>query len=166
MAIQKFDVVFESQRQISPNVLHLVFTRQDGGPFDFVPGQFLTFLLPHPECVKRRSYSLATMPGESGKIEVSMSYVEGGYASEIFFSLKAGDTFHVMGPAGKLVMADDSATRYVLVGTGTGIAPYRTMLPGLASRMKANPTFDRARNIGTTSFTVKIFWQRQHPRHI
>ena len=42
-----------------------------------------------------------------------------------------------MGPAGKLIIKDDpDYKRYILVGTGTGIAPYRSMLPDLAKRLE------------------------------
>ncbi|MFZ9034867.1 MAG: FAD-binding oxidoreductase [Francisellaceae bacterium] len=133
MAIEKFQVRLVSSHMIAPNVKHLVFERADGGEFHFEPGQFITFLFDHEDGkVRRRSYSVATIPSDSSYIEVAISYVDGGIASENLFAMQPGDCFNAMGPAGRLVLKEESVKKLILVGTGTGIAPYRAMLPLLA----------------------------------
>lgn len=136
MPIEKFDLVLESYKDITPSIRHFCFSRDDGMPFNFIPGQFITFLFDHEDGIKRRSYSVATIPTETDLIEIAVSYVEGGIATYNLFNMKVGDQFHAMGPAGRLIMQKDDAKRYVLVGTGTGIAPYRAMLPALGERMQ------------------------------
>lgn len=135
MAIEKFDLVLDSSRDICPTIKHLAFRRGDGMPLDFIPGQFITFLFEVDGKTKRRSYSVATIPGQSDLIEIAVSYVENGIATERLFGMKPGDQFPAMGPAGRLILQEDGMKRYLLVGTGTGIAPYRAMLPALAERM-------------------------------
>lgn len=137
MPIEKFDLVLESSRDICPTIKHLSFKRGDGMPLDFVPGQFITVLFDVDGKVKRRSYSIASISDQTDLIEIAVSYVEGGIATERFFNMKPGDQYAAMGPAGKLVIQDDNKTRYVLVGTGTGIAPYRAMLPALSEKIAA-----------------------------
>lgn len=136
MPIEKFDLVLESSRDICPTIKHLAFQRADGLPLDFVPGQFITFLFDVDGKTKRRSYSVASRPDQTDLIEIAVSYVDGGIATERLFGMKPGDQFPAMGPAGRLVLkADDNKQRYVLVGTGTGIAPYRAMLSSMAERI-------------------------------
>ena len=62
--------------------------------------------------------------------------VKGGIASAVFENLSIGDSLKAMGPAGRLILATEPVKRYILIGTGTGIAPYRAMLPILSQRMQ------------------------------
>ena len=136
MAIEKFNVVLTAYQDLTPTVRHFHFVRADGLPLSFIPGQFLSFLFEVSGETKRRSYSIASAPG-SLTLELSVAYVPGGLASEILFGLKPGDALKVLGPAGRLILADAPIKRHILVGTGTGMAPYRSMLPALEERLEA-----------------------------
>jgi ferredoxin-NADP reductase len=142
MALEQFDLVLQSHTEITPKLRHLEFLRADGKALTFIPGQFMTLLLKNSAGeLKRRSYSLANPP-HSATIGMAISYVEGGIASETLFQLQPGDTLKAMGPAGRLVLQDEpNVKRYILIGTGTGIAPYRAMLPQIAERFAASPDF-------------------------
>ena len=131
---------------ITPRVLQLTFTRVDGSPFKFRAGQFITFLLPHDGDFLRRSYSLANSPDQSEKLEVAVTAVEGGFATKILFDLKIGDELFGVGPFGDRMILEDTkdVTNLVLVATGTGVAPYRSMLPTIAERL------DREKNLNVT----------------
>ena len=133
MPIAKFEIELVSAHMIAPNVKHLILKKADNSEFNFIPGQFVTFLFDHADGkLRRRSYSVATIPGQTSHIEIAISYVDGGIATERLFNMKPGDKFNAMGPAGRLILKEDEAVRrLVLVGTGTGIAPYRAMLPQL-----------------------------------
>lgn len=49
--------------------------------------------------------------------------------------MKVGDTAAAMGPAGRLVLKKDEEIRkLILVGTSTGIVPYRAMFPELLEK--------------------------------
>lgn len=99
--------------------------------FDFKPGQFVTLDLPiHEQRNKRwRSYSIASMPDGSNTIELLIVYVEGGAASKyIFEEIKEGSTFTLRGPNGIFVLPQQLDKDLFLICTGTGIAPFRSML--------------------------------------
>ena len=62
----------------------------------------------------------------------------GGAATALFTALDEGQQIQASGPYGRFCLgADDSNQRYLLIGTGTGVTPYRAMLPQLAQVMAA-----------------------------
>ena len=122
---------------LAPSVGHYVFVRDDGAPLDFIPGQFIQVHFQYADgTATKRSYSLATIhdhamgPGEA--VEIAVSYVPGGAATALFEGLDAGDTVDASGPFGRFCLVpSDTNRRYLLIGTGTGVTPYRAMLPRL-----------------------------------
>jgi len=90
----------------------------------------------------KRSYSLATIhdhamgPGEA--VEIAVSYVAGGAATALFEGLEQGGRVDASGPYGRFcLMPADANRRYLLIGTGTGVTPYRAMLPQLEQQIAA-----------------------------
>jgi ferredoxin-NADP reductase len=129
-------------------VRHLALVRADGDPVSFVPGQFVQFHFDHDGEPQRRSYSIATIPGESGhdsvaadELEIAVSYVEGGAATALLSTMQADAEMETSGPMGRFCLREaERPERYLLVGTGTGITPYRTMLPEIARRIREDKT--------------------------
>ena len=136
-----FPLRLVGSRMIAPTVRHLDFVRDDSLPLDFVPGQFIQVHFNYPDGTPtKRSYSLATMhdhalgPGES--VQIAVSYVPGGAATALFTALDEGQQIQASGPYGRFcLMPADTNRRYLLIGTGTGVTPYRAMLPQLAEAM-------------------------------
>ncbi|NGP52940.1 FAD-binding oxidoreductase [Thioalkalivibrio sp. XN8] len=137
MAIDTFPVELAWRRHVTPHVLHLAFRRADGTALPFVPGQFLNLHFATEAGGTHRSYSIANPPGPDGLLEIAMSPVPGGLASLALAALQPGDVIEASGPYGRFVLRDEAPCRYVLVGTGTGITPYRAMLPQLQERLAA-----------------------------
>lgn len=140
-AIKRFPLKLTGRRMLAPTVAHLSFVRDDDVPLDFIPGQFVQVHFEYADGTStRRSYSLATIhdhtlgPGEA--VEIAVSYVSGGAATALFEGLDTGDSIHASGPYGRFcLMPTDANARYLLIGTGTGITPYRAMLPLLERQM-------------------------------
>ena len=62
----------------------------------------------------------------------------GGAATALFEGLPIGGTVDASGPFGRFcLLPNDANRRYLLIGTGTGITPYRAMLPLLASLIES-----------------------------
>lgn len=135
---QTFTLILQHAEMIAPGVRHFAFARADGCKMDFVPGQFITVHLETETGVSRRSYSIASIPNQNELIEIAVSYVEAGLATQLFANMEIGDTITCSGPFGRLILRDEQPKRYVLVATGTGVTPYRAMLPQLASRLSCN----------------------------
>ena len=127
---------------IAPTVGHYRFVRDDGQPLDFQPGQFIQVHFHYADgTATKRSYSLATIhdhalgPGEA--VEIAVSFVVGGAATALFEALQPGDHLQGSGPFGRFCLQPgDDNRRYLLIATGTGVTPYRSMLPLLAQAMR------------------------------
>ena len=95
----------------------------------------------------RRSYSVATIPGGGGDVEIAVTQVEGGRATGILFALQPGEEVNATGPFGRFVLREDPPSRYLLIATGTGVSPYRAMLPQL-KQLLDNKTHTAALMLG------------------
>lgn len=117
--------------QATPNTRRYWLKLPETERFDFEPGQFVTLDLPiHERRNKRwRSYSIASAPDGTNEIELVIVYLEGGAGTNFIFNeLKEGDEVMLRGPQGKFVLPEDTDTNLFLICTGTGIAPFRSML--------------------------------------
>lgn len=136
-----FPLKLVARRMLAPTVAHLGFVRDDGQPLDYIPGQFLQVHFHYPDgTATKRSYSLATIhdpargPGDA--VEIAVSYVPGGAATALFENLELGGNIQASGPYGRFcLLPADTNRRYLLIGTGTGVTPYRAMLPQLAAQI-------------------------------
>jgi ferredoxin-NADP reductase len=139
LAIVHFPLKLVARRMLAPTVAHLSFVRDDGQPLDFIPGQFLQVHFHYGDgTATKRSYSLATIhdhalgPGDA--VEIAVSYVAGGAATALFEGLEPGGRIDASGPYGRFcLLPADANRRYLLIATGTGVTPYRAMLPQLAT---------------------------------
>ncbi|QBY01973.1 2Fe-2S iron-sulfur cluster binding domain-containing protein [Rhodophyticola sp. CCM32] len=87
--------------------------------FAYAPGQYLTLRAKVAGQDLRRSYSIASLPGEP--LTVGVKRVEGGAFSEFAQGLSAGDVLRVMPPEGRFT--DPGCDRMVLIAAGSGITP-------------------------------------------
>ncbi|MFK0569674.1 FAD-binding oxidoreductase [Endozoicomonas sp.] len=136
MPVPLFPVTLSKKQQLSSNTLQLSFELVSGESdrFSFVAGQFIQLFLEVDGTLYKRSYSIANSPEDfnaTGQIEVALSFVNEGIASEFFQKAEPGITINIAGPFGALILPETLPGQLVLVGTGTGIAPYRSMIPQL-----------------------------------
>lgn len=104
---------------------------QDTDCFDFIPGQFVTLDLPiHDKPNKRwRSYSIASWPDGTNVFELLIVLLEGGAGTTyIFNDIKIGSEFVFRGAVGVFTLPEQLDKDIFLICTGTGIAPFRSML--------------------------------------
>ena len=99
--------------------------------FDFTPGQFVTLDLPiHEKPGKRlRSYSIASWPDGSNEFELLIVLLEGGAGSTYLFQeINEGSELTLRGPQGVFTLPDAIEKELYFICTGTGIAPFRSMV--------------------------------------
>lgn len=124
----RFQVALVSARAISPSVRSLVFRRTDGAPMEFRPGQWVNLFGPSGDPEDKRSYSIASAPDGTPAFEIVVTRVEGGRFSNLLHGLDEGDELACVGPQGLFTREADDARPAVFVGTGTGVAPLRSMI--------------------------------------
>lgn len=139
---EHFQLQLADSFMLAPTVRHMSFERADGQPLAFMPGQFLQVHF-HYEDGKptKRSYSVATVGDEDGapveRVEIAVSYVDQGAATALLGELEHGGSIEASGPYGRFCLMDaDANTRYLLVATGTGVTPYRAMLPKIGKLIR------------------------------
>ena len=98
--------------------------------FDFKPGQFVTIDMPiHDKPNKRwRSYSIASWP-DGNVIELLIVLLEGGAGTTwLFNNVGVGSELTLRGPQGVFTLPEPIEKDLFFICTGTGIAPFRSML--------------------------------------
>lgn len=98
-------------------------------PFAFYAGQYIDLLLPGNVS---RSYSIANSPDQEGILELHIRRRENGVCSEMIFGsepkVKEKGIVRVKGPLGSFTLQEDSGKPVILLATGTGYAPIRSIL--------------------------------------
>jgi CDP-4-dehydro-6-deoxyglucose reductase, E3 len=123
-------------RALSPNVRELTLERLDGGPMAFDPGQWVHVFVPRAdhESVEKRSYSIASPPDGSGHFDIAVVRVPGGPVSSWLYAAEPGAKLRVSGPQGVFTRLPSDGPPSLLIATGTGVTPMRSMVPAAASR--------------------------------
>lgn len=99
--------------------------------FDFEPGQFVTLDLPiHEKANKRwRSYSIASWPDGTNVFELIIVLDKKGAGTPYLFNeVKIGDEISFRGPQGVFTLKQPLDEDLLMICTGTGIAPFRSMI--------------------------------------
>jgi ferredoxin-NADP reductase len=99
--------------------------------FDFIPGQFVTLDLPiHEKPTKRwRSYSIASWPDGTNVFELVIVLDKRGAGTPYMFNeTHEGSEIKFRGPQGVFVLKEPLANDLFLICTGTGVAPFRSMV--------------------------------------
>ncbi len=128
----------ERLEKLAPDVMRVILALEGGERISFYAGQYINVLL---EDGARRSFSFATAPQESARIELHIRRIEGGrYTGHVFERMRAGDKVRFEGPLGAFFLREDTDKPIIFVAGSTGFAPVKSMLEhafarGLRRRM-------------------------------
>jgi ferredoxin-NADP reductase len=129
MAIfQTLTARLEHSRYLSDYTKHLEFEVCDVPRFGFVPGQWLSVKATTPEGEEiTRAYSMASPPSENGRFAFCLNRVQDGFMSNYLCDLEQGAEITFQGPFGSFILRPPMRDT-LFIATGTGIAPFRSML--------------------------------------
>jgi len=113
--------------QLTPDVRHFVFEASEVEKLDFLPGQFASLSQVIGGREITRAYSFASAPGSGNRFELCLNHVPHGHFSEWLFELKPGGAVEMRPPMGTFTLHHRDREVF-FVATGTGIAPFRSML--------------------------------------
>jgi ferredoxin/flavodoxin---NADP+ reductase len=103
-------------------------------PFSFAPGQYGTLgLMGSAGKLVQRPMSISSSADDLAEYEFFIRLVQGGAFTPLLWERSVGDPINVKGPKGKFLLQDDGR-RCFFVATGTGLAPFISMIETLRAR--------------------------------
>ena len=121
----------------------------DGDATPFEPGQYMTIGVftddpstPTGQRIVQRPYSVASDPGlaDSTGYELYVRLVEGGAFTPLLWRLPLGARMRMIGPKGKFLLEPDDDRTHLFVSSGTGNAPFVSMMSWLRRLGKPRKT--------------------------
>jgi NAD(P)H-flavin reductase len=126
-------------------------------PFAFQAGQYATLGLLGPEGkLVQRPMSISSPPDDLSEYEFFIRLVHAGEFTPLLWKIKVGDPINIKGAKGKFLLQDDGRT-CLFVASGTGLAPFISMLETLRDR---GETRDIVLLHGV-SYAYDLAWRKQ-----
>jgi ferredoxin-NADP reductase len=114
----------------SEQTKHLEFEMLHLARFGFVPGQWLSLKANKPDGEEiTRAYSIASPP-DGNRFALCLNRVQDGFMSNFLCDMKEGAEIACQGPFGDFILRPPLRDT-LFIATGTGIAPFRSMLEWL-----------------------------------
>jgi CDP-4-dehydro-6-deoxyglucose reductase len=124
----------QSLERLSYDVLRVMLRLAPGSSLNFLPGQYVDVI---GSGGLRRSYSIANARRGDEQLELHIREVPDGEMSNYWFRLaKTNDLLRLRGPLGTFFLRDQADMDLVMLATGTGIAPVKSILEGLVLQMQ------------------------------
>ena len=123
----------------SPKVKRFFFKLKDPISFEFKPGQFV--IIDFPTITHEfpyRSYSIASSSSQKNTLEICVVLKEDGCASPLLFKAKTGTMYTLSIPQGRFVLPEILDRDICFICTGTGVAPFRSMIQSIYENNKAH----------------------------
>jgi ferredoxin-NADP reductase len=128
MPFQTFTARLVRSVALSELTKHLEFEMTGIPRFGFVAGQWLSFKTNKPDGEEIiRAYSIASPPDADNKFALCLNRVQDGFMSNFLCDMKEGDEIGCQGPFGDFILRPPMRDT-IFIATGTGIAPFRSML--------------------------------------
>src|SRR5438067_13927135 len=128
MAFQTLTARLLASRPLTSFTKHLEFEMQGVPRFGFVPGQWLSLKHNKPDGEEiTRAYSIASSPGDDNRFALCLNRVQDGFMSNFLCDMKEGEELRAQGPFGDFILRPPMLDT-LFIATGTGIAPFRSML--------------------------------------
>jgi ferredoxin-NADP reductase len=123
-----FNALLTRSVALSEFTKHLEFEVKGTDYVGFVPGQWLSVKTDTPEGEEMtRAYSIASPPTENGRFAFCLNRVQDGFMSNYLCNLEEGAEITFQGPFGNFILHPPPLDS-VFIATGTGVAPFRSML--------------------------------------
>lgn len=129
-SVKKFKAKVEKIVDLTYDIKEVLFGLQ-GQEIEFQAGQYVQLVVPpygEMSDPVQRAYSMSSIPGDSGHVELLIRLVPGGIATTYVHKLlKEGDQVELVGPFGEFHIRDTPASMICVAG-GSGMAPIKSMI--------------------------------------
>jgi Na+-transporting NADH:ubiquinone oxidoreductase subunit F len=131
LSVREYTATVEAIRDLTHDIKLLRLRLTEPATLDFVPGQYVQLEAPphgaNPEAVYR-AYSIASLPSDSGHLELIIRLVPGGICTTwVFTELKEGMSVRLNGPYGQFRLTETDRPMVWIAG-GSGMAPFWSMV--------------------------------------
>lgn len=134
MAVAKYNVKILAKEQPMEGYWLVSFERPEG--FDYHAGQYISIKVNDEG--QRRSYSLASFPEDTEKLQIMVDITPMGLGSVYINEIKIGEIMEILGPMGRFTLEETNmggdVSELVFVATGSGIVPMRSMIRHLLTQ--------------------------------
>jgi CDP-4-dehydro-6-deoxyglucose reductase len=116
----------QKMERLADDVMVLYLKLPANERLQFLAGQYIEFLLKDGS---RRSFSMGNAPHDDELIQLHVRRVAGGqFTDHVFGKMKERDILRFEGPLGTFFLREDSQKPIVLVASGTGFAPIKSVI--------------------------------------
>ena len=154
----------QKMERLADDVIVLYLKLPANERLQFLAGQYLEFLLRDGS---RRSFSMANPPHDDELIQLHVRHVPGGnFTDHVFGKMKERDILRFEGPHGTFFLREDTDKPIILVASGTGFAPIKSVIEhALAEDIQRPMTLywggRRPKDLYLNDLPLK--WAAEHP---
>ncbi len=124
---QQYVAKLSDKEVLNEKFIHLYFELVSPSRMEFQAGQYVSIAM--PEGGLRRSYSICSSPVKDHGFELLVDISPDGIGSRYLSGLEFGQEISFLGPLGMFLVPQGNAEEaLVFVGTGSGMAPFRSMI--------------------------------------
>ena len=124
--IRKLPCRVQEMQRTAPDVIVLKLKLPANERLQFLAGQYIDILMKDG---KRRSYSMGNAPHNDEFIELHVrNMAKGAFTEFVFNKMKEKDILRFEGPLGTFFLREDSDKPMILVASGTGFAPIKSII--------------------------------------
>lgn len=157
MKPQRFTAKLTDKEVYNEKFTRYVFELEHPNRMEFDAGQYVSITV--DEHGDRRSYSICSTPDVHHSFELLIDQTPCGKGCTYFKGLELGKTVDVMGPLGRFVLVPDGdEEELVFVATGSGIAPFRSMILHLLQDLGEKRKITLYWGL---RYVENIFWQNE-----
>ncbi len=154
ITIRKMPVRVREMERVIDDVMVITLQLPASQKVEFRAGQYLEIILKSGE---RRSYSMANAPHVEGVLEIHVRHMPGGVFTDQVFgavepTLKVRDILRCELPMVSFFLREDSDKPIVLLASGTGFAPVKSMVEHMRHTGLRRP--------------VRFYWGGRRPRDL
>ena len=139
IALQTVAAEVEAIDALTHDIYRLVLAVAPEQALSFHPGQYVDIEIPGSD--EHRSFSMANLPCDDGRLEFMIKCYPGGRFSGLLADggIAVGQQLTVRGPYGVFTLREKSQRPLVFIGGGAGMAPILSLLRSLAQRGTSRP---------------------------
>lgn len=124
----RLSLSLKRKKQLSSDIYEFVFSKQNN--FDFTPGQYMEWTLPHKNADSRgnrRYFSISSSPTEE-EIAITVKFYDPSSSyKKVLVNLNENEKIIAAQLAGDFVLPEKFSSPLVFIAGGVGITPFRSM---------------------------------------